>query len=86
MDLMNVVQSPVTRTLNAAWHAYVEADACLRSLEPHARTADREAAQQARQAAFEEYRRAAAAFDHLFFLRLACALAPSGRPALLGKG
>jgi hypothetical protein len=84
MDLMNFVQSPVARALNAAWHVYVEADACLLSLEPDARTADREAAQQARQASFEEYRRAAAAFDHLFFLRLACALTPEWPSSLAG--
>jgi hypothetical protein len=72
MNPITILQSPVARALNAAWHAYVEADARLKFLDPDACTADREAVQHDCQVAFAEYRRAAAAFDHVFFVRLAC--------------
>ena len=71
MNPMTILHSPVSRALNAAWLAYVDANVRLKLLDPDACTVDREAVQHECQVAFAEYRRAAAAFDHFFFVRLA---------------
>jgi hypothetical protein len=84
MNPITIVQSPVARALNAAWHAYVEADARLRFLDPDACTADRETVQHECQVAFAEYRRAAAAFDRFFFVRLACSFTAERPSSLAG--
>ena len=84
MNPITILQSPVARALNAAWHAYVEADVRLRFLDPDACTADREAVQHVCQVAFAEYRRAAAAFDRFFFVRLACSFTAERPSSLAG--
>jgi hypothetical protein len=84
MNPITILQSPVARALDAAWHAYVEADARLKLLDPDACTVDREAVQHECQVAFAEYRRAAAAFDHVFFVRLACSFMVERPSSLAG--
>ena len=84
MNPITILQSPVARALNAAWHAYVEADARLRFLDPGDCTVDRETVQHECQVAFAEYRRAAAAFDRFFFVRLACSFTAERPSSLAG--